>query len=484
MNCAGITYEPGYDRIRIAYNVSDGTKGASYSNPYTFDDIYDTDQANGWGLVSKQSTQFSLRTGIIVSGSSTYFQDDEKDIFYDVELTTYKELFDARYTNIRFGSLYGYMCFRTSRDNNAYWTRFWVKTNYDCAIINTSFDNLRVSFSGLAEYSTLLQHVTVNVLSNIDIGGDITIEHYTQYRGLCTWNRNVDAQYVNLYNCNLYHNAVGYREVTIRNINSHGQSVRIYMNSTYEATVNLIDSNVGGWSISAYSNTQHTIYNYYKKTTFNTKIENGTGGELTIEDKDGNILYSETLSSDNMSEQVIPYIYNLIEKSPEGSSYTNNETEYHPFTLRVTKPGYQDLEIPGITVTPGQPTTVYGEMVIEELKLADITFSHPSAPGKTDGSISITADGGTQPYEYSIDDGESWQAGSSFSNLPAGTYPVKIKDADETELTPGTIDLIAPEWYDKSVLAEISNTDELVAVMQDVVELSAFLETDELTARI
>ena len=42
MVCAGITYDSGVNnRITVTYNEADGTKGASYSNPYTFQDIYD-----------------------------------------------------------------------------------------------------------------------------------------------------------------------------------------------------------------------------------------------------------------------------------------------------------------------------------------------------------------------------------------------------------------------------------------------------------
>ncbi len=48
-----------------------------------------------------------------------------------------------------------------------------------------------------------------------------------------------------------------------------------------------------------------------------------------------------------------------------------------------------------------------------------------------DGSIAITAGGGTPAYQYSINNGISYQAGNVFSNLPAGNYNnIKIKDAN------------------------------------------------------
>jgi gliding motility-associated-like protein len=49
-----------------------------------------------------------------------------------------------------------------------------------------------------------------------------------------------------------------------------------------------------------------------------------------------------------------------------------------------------------------------------------------------DGSIAITAGGGTAPYQYSINNGINYQAGNVFSNLPAGNYNnIRVKDAND-----------------------------------------------------
>lgn len=49
--------------------------------------------------------------------------------------------------------------------------------------------------------------------------------------------------------------------------------------------------------------------------------------------------------------------------------------------------------------------------------------------GATDGSITITASGGTPPYTYSIDGGNTFQTGNTFPNLGAGNYDVVVLDA-------------------------------------------------------
>lgn len=58
-----------------------------------------------------------------------------------------------------------------------------------------------------------------------------------------------------------------------------------------------------------------------------------------------------------------------------------------------------------------------------QLTITDETCS------KSNGRVSFTGNGGTAPYTYSLTSG-NFQAISSFSNLPAGTYRLYIKDDD------------------------------------------------------
>ena len=52
-----------------------------------------------------------------------------------------------------------------------------------------------------------------------------------------------------------------------------------------------------------------------------------------------------------------------------------------------------------------------------------------------DGSIDITAGGGTPAYQYSINNGATYQPGNVFNNLPVGNYFVKVKDANGCIIT-------------------------------------------------
>jgi len=54
--------------------------------------------------------------------------------------------------------------------------------------------------------------------------------------------------------------------------------------------------------------------------------------------------------------------------------------------------------------------------------------------GGTDGSISVVvASGGSAPFMFSIDGGTNYVTNNSFPNLSAGTYPVRVRDANGCE---------------------------------------------------
>ncbi|HEX8547729.1 MAG TPA: T9SS type A sorting domain-containing protein [Cytophagaceae bacterium] len=46
----------------------------------------------------------------------------------------------------------------------------------------------------------------------------------------------------------------------------------------------------------------------------------------------------------------------------------------------------------------------------------------------TNGSISLKPKGGNPPYSFSKDDGQTFQPSGDFFSLPAGTYPINVKD--------------------------------------------------------
>ncbi len=59
------------------------------------------------------------------------------------------------------------------------------------------------------------------------------------------------------------------------------------------------------------------------------------------------------------------------------------------------------------------------------------TGTNPSCNGSSDGSISITASGGTGTLAYSDDGGSTFQSPNNFTGLSAGTYNLSVKDANK-----------------------------------------------------
>ncbi len=59
------------------------------------------------------------------------------------------------------------------------------------------------------------------------------------------------------------------------------------------------------------------------------------------------------------------------------------------------------------------------------------TLISPTGCATTDGSITLVASGGKEPYQYAIDGGTVFQAASLFTGLSSGVYTVVVKDANE-----------------------------------------------------
>jgi large repetitive protein len=58
------------------------------------------------------------------------------------------------------------------------------------------------------------------------------------------------------------------------------------------------------------------------------------------------------------------------------------------------------------------------------------TFTQTNATcGSNVGTVTVTAVGGTAPYQYSINNGVTYQSNNFFTGLNAGTYVIKVKDA-------------------------------------------------------
>ena len=102
---------------------------------------------------------------------------------------------------------------------------------------------------------------------------------------------------------------------------------------------------------------------------------------------------------------------------PAANAATYNATSSGSYTVNITSAaGCTASSVPVVVTVNSLPTAT----VVK----ADVTCS-----GANDGTITITANGGSAPYQYSINGGSSFVSTNSFTGLAAGNYNVVVKSA-------------------------------------------------------
>ncbi len=147
---------------------------------------------------------------------------------------------------------------------------------------------------------------------------------------------------------------------------------------------------------------------------------------------EGNISIQSTVLSDsncglsNGSFEIIAaggtgdYTFSLNNSSPQTSAVFNN-LEAGTYTVLVTD---------ALSCTNEVSVTI-ANLDGVNASISAVTDSDCDNP---DGTITIEATGGVEPYEYKLDD-NSFQGNSNFSALGPGQYTVTVKDASGCEVS-------------------------------------------------
>lgn len=109
-------------------------------------------------------------------------------------------------------------------------------------------------------------------------------------------------------------------------------------------------------------------------------------------------------------------------------------------TYSVTVTDACSATVTSSTVTIAQPAAI---TIASAVKTA-YNGSDLTCATATDGQITVTASGGTGTLQYSKDNGANYQASNVFSNLAAGTYTIKVKDANNCTSTTTSVTITAP----------------------------------------
>lgn len=120
-------------------------------------------------------------------------------------------------------------------------------------------------------------------------------------------------------------------------------------------------------------------------------------------------------------------------------NFTNLTPGNYPVSVRNTD---ETCVVSGGTVMLSSPSSPF---------FSGINNTNPTLCGVNNGTISISAMGGSGSYEYSINDTDYFPSGS-FTGLTAGTYPISIRNSDGTCTISGAAQtLTAPSALSVSV---------------------------------
>jgi large repetitive protein len=86
------------------------------------------------------------------------------------------------------------------------------------------------------------------------------------------------------------------------------------------------------------------------------------------------------------------------------------------------------------------------------LAISSIVKNNPLCNGNANGSLVVSATGGTSPYQYSID-GTNFSSSSTIGSLPSGNYLVTVKDANNCTVVSASQSLINPALLTATVTA-------------------------------
>ena len=120
----------------------------------------------------------------------------------------------------------------------------------------------------------------------------------------------------------------------------------------------------------------------------------------------------------NASNGTAPLQYSITGGAPYQSS--NNFSGLAPGNYSVVV-----IDANGCTVSTSVVISEPTQIVISSTPTVDANCF-----GANNGSITINANGGTSPLQYSIDNGSSYQSGNSFSGLSPNTYQIIVQDAN------------------------------------------------------
>uniref|UniRef100_UPI0040487673 T9SS type B sorting domain-containing protein n=1 Tax=Mariniflexile sp. TaxID=1979402 RepID=UPI0040487673 len=206
---------------------------------------------------------------------------------------------------------------------------------------------------------------------------------------------------------------------------------------------------------------------------YNVSIKDGNGciATRTFE------LKPELLLDANMTQDLTCTVDASIALTASGGTgtYSTYEVSYNAGGYSVIAGSPYTATLDGnyqFRVTDSQGCQALSNIIIVTPKTTPtLTFTQTnvSCNGSSDGSIVVTAGNGIAPYQYSIDNGATFQASNVFNGLSAGTYNVVVRDSKNC--------------ISAATLVTITQPTPLVAVRFTVVVVAKQVTGDEVNVK-
>ena len=207
--------------------------------------------------------------------------------------------------------------------------------------------------------------------------------------------------------------------------------------NTTPSNVNCYGDATGGVTLNTGGGTPGYTYNWSNSTT-NQNLSNIAAGTYTVTVTDANSCTVTSTATVTQPSAALSTTISGTDVSCNGSATgvvnTNPSGGTSPYTYTWDDPSFQTTQNAtglyqgtySVTITDSKGCTTTASQLINEPAAIIITPTINNATcGNSDGSASISVNGGTAPYSYSWSSGETT---NSISNKTAGTYTVTVTD--------------------------------------------------------
>jgi hypothetical protein len=341
-----ITYDAGTNTVTVI--------GGTAGSPLGFLDVWNADQAGGWGVVSKTgTTQFAFDAKLYIgsAGTATYFADKDKIVVFNTGIAT------ASYQSIFYGAVDSTITLGQLEDAAA------KSTSHGCVIqmLEASYYNSQFWGAGtLYLYScTLMGYWNGAILGQpILYGLTATSKVYNCLFVCFTLQTALPGSEVNNLVVTGGKYAVTACRGTMNDIRCYTQDYALYVTTNYPATISnviLRDATIATTYVNAITTDKYLInvdsdawtFQYagtstakiYRQYTFDLKVTDSAGNPVngatvTLKDKNSGTVFSVTTDSNGN----IPI--QTVSRGWYSQTYLNTLQDYSPHTLTISKTGY------------------------------------------------------------------------------------------------------------------------------------------------